>query len=450
MTGDARYRRSELLGAGAFASVWRGHDEELDVAVAVKVLAENWARRPAVRRRFLQEARILRQVSSRHVVRVFDLGEADGLPYLVMTLADQGTLQDLLARGAVPLDEAVGMMRQICAGVGDLHGFGVIHRDLKPANILIATDPDGGRVLLVADLGLAKAATDPTGLTVGGTPGYMAPEQRQPGASVDERTDVYALGAITFHLLTGEPPAERNVSPRRLRPGLPVAVDEVVVRALEPERERRWESAAAFAEALALSAAGGGAGRHWRVRRRLRQVPRSWVYSSLGLVVGAGAATPVLAGLFAPPPSLREGTDIPAAYHDLIIDAGTKCELEGLSPPLIAAMLKAESGFDPRLVDDAKDEYGVARWTPRVLAGYLPPGADAKKAAFDPRIAIPKMGELMCRFGPMVLDVRADPALRLAAVYRTSAGSVRRAGGIAPALRPYMDRVRAYMAGYRP
>ncbi|MEU1731674.1 serine/threonine-protein kinase [Streptosporangium sp. NPDC020145] len=446
MIAFSRYRASDLVGTGAFASVWRAYDDQLAAPVAIKVLAEHWAQRPGVRERFLQEARLLRQAASPHVVQVYDLGEADGRPYFVMAFADQGTLQDLLDQGPPPLPEAIDLMRQICAGVADLHRLGVIHRDLKPANILICGTPEGGRRLLVADLGLAKAAADPTGLTIAGTPGYMAPEQRQPGGSIDERTDVHALGAIVFHLLTGQVPAPDAHSPRRLRPEVPAAVDEVVVRALDPVRERRWDSVEAFERALVAAAAGGGAGRVWRLRRLLRRLPRVWVYGMAGLCAGTGVA----AALLIPDSPKLEGTDVPVEYRGLIVEAGTWCNLEGLSPALIAAMLKAESGFDPKLVDTPKDEYGIARWTPRVLQWYLSPGMDAKQAALDPKIAIPKMGELMCRYGPQVADVPGDPALKLAAVYRTSSGSVREAGGIKPSLRPYTDRVRAFLADYGP
>ncbi|WP_157254798.1 hypothetical protein [Nonomuraea typhae] len=150
---------------------------------------------------------------------------------------------------------------------------------------------------------------------------------------------------------------------------------------------------------------------------------------------------------------LRADAGIPDQYHNAIIRAGTWCDIDGLSPALIAAMLKAESNFDPGLKDPGKDEYGIARWTPSTLMAYLPEGerntARARQVAMIPDRAIPAMGQLMCTWGKQVKDVPGDPALKLAAVYRTSTDVVRRENGIPPALDSYMNTVRHYLAAYR-
>ncbi|MFF5075576.1 serine/threonine-protein kinase [Actinoplanes sp. NPDC000266] len=243
-----RYRVDRRLGSGAFATVWLAHDEELSSSVAVKVLADNWTHQLDVRARFTEEARIMRRAESERVVRVLDVGElADGRPYLVMTYAPGGTLAEKLETGPMPVGEALRVSAEIARGVTVLHELGVLHRDLKPSNVLF----DGDRVL-VADLGLAKALAQGSGFTiVAGSPGYMAPEQARIGGGLDERADVYSLGALAYHMLTGHPPLDGDlVRPSKLRPGIPAAVDAVVMRALAPAPGRRWPSAAAFAEAV--------------------------------------------------------------------------------------------------------------------------------------------------------------------------------------------------------
>jgi serine/threonine protein kinase len=251
-----RYRIDRVLGSGAFASVWLAHDEVLDSQVAVKVLAGGLIDDLDVRSRFLEEAKILRRADSERLVRVHDIGELDdGRPYFVMSYADLGTLADRMRRRQMPLSEALELAAEVARGVEVINRLGLIHRDLKPSNVLFQSTTDGGERLLIADLGLAKALAHASGaftLPVG-TPGYMSPEQARFGGGLDVRADVYGLGALTYHLVTGRAPSTAPVvvPPSAIRPELPQAVDEVVMRALETDRERRWPSAEAFAGALA-------------------------------------------------------------------------------------------------------------------------------------------------------------------------------------------------------
>jgi eukaryotic-like serine/threonine-protein kinase len=218
-----RYRVDRRLGSGAFATVWLGFDEELHAPVAVKVLADNWAHHLDVRERFLEEARILRRADSDRVVRVHDIGELDdGRPYFVMTYADRGTLADRLASGPLPVPQALRYGADIALGVAVLHEVGVIHRDLTPANVLLRSSRAGAaEQVLVADLGLAKAAAQASGFTLSvGTPGYMAPEQARPEDGLDQRADVYAIGALVTAMLTGAPPPADGTVAARLPPGI--------------------------------------------------------------------------------------------------------------------------------------------------------------------------------------------------------------------------------------
>jgi serine/threonine protein kinase len=249
-----RYRIDGRLGSGAFASVWLGYDEALDVPVAVKLLADNWSHDPDIRSRFLQEARILRRIDSDRLVRVYDLGETDDeRPYFVMACADRGTLAERLKRGPLPVAEALHVAVEVARAVAVLHDAEVIHRDIKPSNVLFHSTRTGERIL-VADLGVAKAAAQASGFTIGaGTPGYMAPEQGKPGIKIDVRVDVYGLGALTYHLLSGGVRHDQadGKPPSAHRDGVPTAADDVVLRALAEEPAQRWPDAGTFAMALA-------------------------------------------------------------------------------------------------------------------------------------------------------------------------------------------------------
>jgi len=202
--GDGRYRLERPLGHGGMGTVYVAHDVELDRPVAVKLLAESLAGDETFRRRFLREARLAARLSHPNVVAVYDAGEAqDGRPYIVMELVDGSTLE---GRGPLPPREAVGLALQACRGLAHAHAAGLVHRDVKPHNLLLRTDG----TLKVADFGIARAA-EATALTqvgtVLGTAAYLAPEQAT-GGEVTPATDVYALGAVLYELLTGRPPYE--------------------------------------------------------------------------------------------------------------------------------------------------------------------------------------------------------------------------------------------------
>ncbi|MFC6933671.1 serine/threonine-protein kinase [Actinomadura yumaensis] len=289
--------------------MWLGHDDALDAQVAIKVLSGSLIDDLDVRNRFLEEARILRRADSERLVRVHDIGELpDGRPYFVMSYADRGTLADRMRERPLPVNEALALAEETAHGVEVINTLGVIHRDLKPSNVLFQSTADGGEKVLIADLGLAKALAHASGaftLPVG-TPGYMSPEQARFGGGLDVRADVYGLGALTYHMLTGRAPGPAPVKspPSALREGLSPAFDQVILRALEVEREKRWPTAEAFAEALATlrptgvpGAAGAGA--------------------AAGAAAGATAAGAAAAGAgFAPPPETEADIDPDATMHD--------------------------------------------------------------------------------------------------------------------------------------
>ena len=256
-----RLERVDRLGVGGFATVWLYHDAELRSDVAVKALADNWAQRLDIRERFLEEARILRRADSDHVVRVYDIGEVDSTPYFVMTYADLGSLAHLVEEGEpVTPGRVVDLVRQAAAGLSVLHELGVVHRDVKPQNLLLRSGGSAGERLLVADLGVAKAMLHASGLTqVVGTPAYMAPEQVT-GEAITPRADVHALAAVAYQMLTGHLARTGSVSdlvhaslptaPSRLVE-LPREVDDVLLRALDPDPARRHPDVQSLADELA-------------------------------------------------------------------------------------------------------------------------------------------------------------------------------------------------------
>ncbi|XVQ14337.1 serine/threonine-protein kinase [Spirillospora sp. CA-255316] len=480
-----RYRIDRLLGSGGFAAVWLGHDDELDAPVAIKILADHWTLREDVRERFVQEARLLRQVDSHRLVQVYDIGELDdGRPYFVMTYADRGTMEERLVSGGLPLNEALRAAREIAEGVQALHERGIVHRDLKPSNVLIRSAPGEGpgERIMLSDLGIARTGDRLSSLTLpAGSPGYMAPEQTQIDGAPDQRSDVYGLGALTYHLLTGEPPGEERRPPSALEPAIPPSVDAIVLRALEHDRDARWPSAAAFANALdritsridtdPLAGAALARARPATRRRPPGRRPLAVAGSAVAVAVMAvGAAFLALAdgdggsgggraadaaGKGADPQGrwLRTDAGIPARYRGLIVQAGTWCEMKGLSPALIAAMLKVESDFNPHLSDPAMDEYGIARWTPRVLVHWQPGGLnnpEPRPAQITPELSIPAMGRYLCFWGKDLVDVPGDPALNLAAAYRTSAKTVVRERGVPDRYQQYTARVATLIDAYEP
>jgi serine/threonine-protein kinase len=262
------------------ATVYRGVDEELDRPVAVKLLAEHFAGDNEIRRRFLREARVAGGLNHPNVVSVYDIGERDGRPFIVMELVEGESLADLIGRdGPLEPRPAVELALQACAGLEHAHRAGLVHRDVKPANLLIRSDG----TLKVADFGIARVADAATRLTqagtILGTACYLAPEQAD-GGEITARADVYALGAVLYELLAGRPPFVAESIPelvlRRQRAEIeplaevPAELERVVLRALERDPANRPATAAELARELAKTTIELPTAR----TRRDRRVPR--------------------------------------------------------------------------------------------------------------------------------------------------------------------------------
>jgi eukaryotic-like serine/threonine-protein kinase len=259
-----RYRVERILGEGGMATVYLAEDLKHHRKVAVKVMRPELAATLGADR-FLREVEIAAQLNHPHVLPMYDSGTSDGVLYYVMPYIEGESLQARLRReGQLPVEEAVRLAREVAEALAHAHGRGIIHRDIKPANILLS----GGHAL-VADFGIARAvgaqgeALTRTGLAVG-TPQYMSPEQATGGHEVDGRADVYAVGAVLYEMLAGEPPftgptphavlaRSLTEAPRTLsatRQNLPPRLDALVAQTLAKSAADRPASASAFAEAL--------------------------------------------------------------------------------------------------------------------------------------------------------------------------------------------------------
>src|SRR5437867_6600367 len=264
-----RYTIERELGRGGMATVYLARDRKHHRQVAIKVLKPELAAALGPER-FLQEIEIAAGLTHPHILPLYDSGEATGLLYYVMPYVEGETLRNRLDRaGQLPLAEAVQITREVADALSYAHGHDVVHRDIKPENILL----EAGHAV-VSDFGIARAITaaaggnlTETGIALG-TPGYMSPEQGAASARVDERSDIYSLGCVLYEMLAGEPPytgpsaqivmAKRLTDPvpsvRRLREGIPSAIDAAVSRALAKAPADRFATAAEFVVALAAPA----------------------------------------------------------------------------------------------------------------------------------------------------------------------------------------------------
>ena len=256
-----RYRLLEKLGEGGQGIVYRAVDPADGAVVAIKVLRSEKARNPTVLRRFRKEARLLTEANNPHVVNLLEFNEDDGIPYLVLEFVAGASLDQLLEKKTrLEVPEALRVMAGVARGLVEAHQRGIVHRDIKPANILLVDDR-----IKITDFGLARHVIDTESLAMTdagallGTPHYMAPEQWT-GRSVDARTDVYAMGATLYHLLSGQPPftgATRdllcaqhcNLPPPALsllNPTVSEGVERAAARALSKSPEDRFADAAAM------------------------------------------------------------------------------------------------------------------------------------------------------------------------------------------------------------
>ncbi len=266
-----RYRIIRLLGRGGMGAVYQAFDNELDREVALKVIRADLAEDASVLQRFKREIQLSSTVTHKNVLRVYDLGESQGLKFLTMQFVEGEDLAGLFKReGRLPMERVLHIFHQMCQGLGAAHEKGILHRDLKPSNIMI--DRDG--LVYLTDFGLARSVSG-SGLTqtgtLMGTPDYMSPEQVK-GEPLDVRSDLYSLGIILYQMVTNHVPysgdtafevmIQRVQKPPRpateLNPDIPPFVDKIIRRCMAIEKLARYES---VEELLADLDQGMGSGR---------------------------------------------------------------------------------------------------------------------------------------------------------------------------------------------
>ena len=241
-----RYELEDRLGHGGMATVYLARDLKLDREVAIKLLADNLAGDDEVRKRFSREARLAARLDHPNVVQVFDVGEDEDRPYIVMEHVRGGTLEDRLSeRRSLGPEEALRLLGQLCEGLGHAHAKKLVHRDIKPQNLLLRESDD---CLKITDFGIARAAEDTTRLTrpgkVVGTDRYMAPEQLADGR-ISPATDVYACGVVANEVLADAGSPELH---------------EVIGRCLRDDPDERFGDASELGEALATADGNGAVG----------------------------------------------------------------------------------------------------------------------------------------------------------------------------------------------
>jgi serine/threonine protein kinase/tetratricopeptide (TPR) repeat protein len=293
-----RYEVLSLLGEGGMGAVYKARDVELGRVVALKVIRPDLARNRAILDRFKQELILATQVTHRNVVRIYDLGEAEGIKFITMEYVDGEDLAAVIhQRTKLPPHAAVDIVEQVCRALEAAHSVGVIHRDLKPQNIM--QESGSGRIL-VMDFGLAKTLEGnrmtQTGAMVG-TMEYMSPEQALAG-TLDQRSDIFSLGLIFYELLTGQTPfradsalaslikrtQERVVPVSEFDKSVPPELSQIVSRCLERDVTLRYQSAQ---ELLADLELWSGTGKSGIIAARLKPGPRRWADENKRLLAGA-------------------------------------------------------------------------------------------------------------------------------------------------------------------
>jgi serine/threonine-protein kinase len=258
-----RYEIKKELGRGGMATVYLGHDPRFERDVAIKLLPSQFMHDPKFLERFTREAKTIATLEHPSIVPVYDFGEEDEQPYLVMRFMPGGTLSQRLREKSLSFQEIIKIFTRLADGLDDAHAHGIVHRDLKPGNILF----DQYDNAYLGDFGIAKlseATASLTGSAVIGTPAYLSPEQAKGEGDIDGRSDVYSLGVILFQMLSGEQPYTADTPMRvvmkhildpvpdilKVNPDLPPELNEIIEKAMAKDPDERIQTAGELADTL--------------------------------------------------------------------------------------------------------------------------------------------------------------------------------------------------------
>ncbi len=259
------YQILEQIGLGGMATVYKAYQPGMNRLVALKVLPEHYARDPRFVKRFEREAQVVAKLEHRNIIPIYDYGSHNNITYLAMRYLQAGTVKDILAQGALPLNDVAKLLSDISSALDYAHSQGIIHRDVKPSNVLV--DKQGNAYL--TDFGIAKVlegTADFTGSSVLGTPAYMAPEQTL-GKPATAQSDIYSLGVMLYEMVVGKPPFEADTPmaialmhvheplplPRRIKEEIPEAVELVILKSLAKNPKDRFQTANELARAFTSS-----------------------------------------------------------------------------------------------------------------------------------------------------------------------------------------------------
>jgi serine/threonine protein kinase len=264
-----KYLLDRVIGHGGMGLVVQATHLRLRQPVALKILLPHAAQDAETVQRFLREARAAVQLRGEHIARVLDVGALDtGTPYMVLEYLE-GTDLDRFPRDQLTIESLVDLTLQACEALAEAHALGIVHRDIKPSNFFIIRDPGGTLFLKLLDFGISKTPGATGKLTESrvmlGTPPYMSPEQVRASRKVDPRSDIWSLGVVLYELIEGRLPFEAdafaatilrivNDRPAKLTARLPAGLDRIILRCLEKKPERRFQSTAELATALAAYA----------------------------------------------------------------------------------------------------------------------------------------------------------------------------------------------------
>ncbi|SHH66239.1 serine/threonine-protein kinase [Streptomyces sp. 3214.6] len=481
-----------VIGSGGWGTVYEARAVADGTIVAVKVLPTGAlapGQRAALGELVAREVRFSAEADHPHLVRTHavctvdapDLPALDGAIALVMDRAEASLRQvlDAAATGR-PIPDAVRVLRGVAAGLSHMHGAGWVHGDLKPANVLLGAD---GAVWL-ADFGLATelegthAYVPPLGTLDHVPPEWWSQRTGVDGTMVRLTADIWAFGVLAHQVLTGGlhpfPGATararslavqayaRGTAPLRLDAGLDDNWRRLIEDCLAPDHAGRLRHTAASLSTRIERLASP------RSRRRLLAVAAVLAVLSAAAIGGAAllgggggggdddqgrGAPAVVTGAHSPAAGeIPEDSDVPEALRPVIVKAAHRCTDAEVTPAFLAAMLKAESGFDVNAARPAGEEYGIAMWTPSVFRAWAVDGdGDGDKEYWSPPDAISTMSLYVCwldqQFKKADMPAKDLPAL-MAAGYRTSDRTVITEGGVPARVRPYVDKVLGYLADY--